>query len=101
MLWITRLTLPVNKPNCRVAHRGHPFLDDACLDRTGGHRGPPLQLFTSIRFRGEVRMPRKLLLLILAVSLTTSASVTSRAQDVKEPAPSTTATKAKKGTKFY
>lgn len=48
-------------------------------------------------------MPRKwrLLLLILALGLSTFALVTSRAQEVQEPSPSTTPTKVKKGTKFY
>ena len=47
-------------------------------------------------------MPRKwLLLLILAFGLSTLALVTSRAQEVPEPAPSSTPTKVKKGTKYY
>jgi parallel beta-helix repeat protein len=46
-------------------------------------------------------MPRKLWLLILAFGLSTSALVTSWAQEVQEPTPSTTPTKAKQGTKFY
>ena len=47
-------------------------------------------------------MPRKLLflVLILGVLLTTSALVTC-AQEVSEPAPATSPTKVKKGTKFY
>ena len=43
-------------------------------------------------------MPRKLWLLPLILAL---AFVTSWAQEVQEPVPSTTPTKAKKGTKFY
>ena len=48
-------------------------------------------------------MPRKLwlLLLILALGLSTLALVTSWAQEVQEPAPSTSPAKVKKGTKFY
>src|ERR1044071_6752337 len=46
-------------------------------------------------------MPRKLWLLILAFGLSTSSFVTAWAQEVQEPAPSTTPTKVKKGTKFY
>jgi parallel beta-helix repeat protein len=47
-------------------------------------------------------MARKLsLLLILISGLSPFAFVTSRAQEVQEPAPSTTPTKVKKGTKFY
>lgn len=48
-------------------------------------------------------MPRKLWLplLFLALGLCALGLVTSRAQEVKEPAASTTPAKAKKGTKFY
>ena len=48
-------------------------------------------------------MRRKLWLplLTLAVGLNTFVLVTSRAQEVQEPAQSTTPTKVKKGTKFY
>lgn len=48
-------------------------------------------------------MPRKLclFLLILAVGWSTFAFVTSWAQEVQEPAPSTTPTKVNKGTKYY
>ena len=47
-------------------------------------------------------MPRKSwLLLIIALGLSSYAFVTAWAQEVREPAPSTTPTKAKKGTKFY
>src|SRR6185295_2179250 len=49
----------------------------------------------------EVHMPRKLWLLIPALALSTSALVTSWAQEVQEPAPSNTQAKVKKGTKFY
>lgn len=46
-------------------------------------------------------MARKLWLLILAFGLSTSALITSWAQEVQEPAASTTPAKVKKGTKFY
>src|SRR4051794_25637858 len=52
---------------------------------------------------GRFIMPRKywLLLLILALALSSFALVTAWAQEVQEPTPSTTPTKVKKGTKFY